>query len=158
MHPLTTRAARGGVLVVVGGFAGSYVARTLGRTGATIVNPTNYMLYTPLLPEAAAGSIEPRHVTVPIREMCPDAELVLGRHRPPHGRRRLGRGPPRDRLRGARDRARRGHTAPGGPGPAATTRFSSRTSRTRSFGERVDASRLRAFIDTAIAPYTTPRH
>ena len=61
-----------------GGFAGSYVARGLGRQGATIVNPANYMLYTPLLPEAAAGSIEPRHVTVPLRTMCPHADLLLG--------------------------------------------------------------------------------
>jgi NADH dehydrogenase len=37
------------------------------------------MLYTPLLPEAASGTIEPRHVVVPLREMCPHAELVLGR-------------------------------------------------------------------------------
>ena len=36
------------------------------------------MLYTPLLPEAGAGSLEPRHVVVPIREMCPHAELLLG--------------------------------------------------------------------------------
>ena len=36
------------------------------------------MLYTPLLPEAAAGNIEPRHVAVPLRTMCPDADLVLG--------------------------------------------------------------------------------
>jgi NADH dehydrogenase len=72
------RPARGGVLVLGGGFAGSYVARRLGRAGATIVNPSNFMLYTPLLPEAAAGSIEPRHVTVPLRAMCPDADLVLG--------------------------------------------------------------------------------
>ena len=61
-----------------GGFAGSYVARGLGRSGATIVNPTNFMLYTPLLPEAAGGSVEPRHVTVPLRTMCPHADLVLG--------------------------------------------------------------------------------
>ena len=54
-----------------GGFAGAYVARQLGRNGATIVNPTNFMLYTPLLPEAAAGNIEPRHVVVPLRTMCP---------------------------------------------------------------------------------------
>jgi NADH:ubiquinone reductase (H+-translocating) len=72
------RSARGGVLVLGGGFAGSYVARSLGPSGATIVNPSNYMLYTPLLPEAAAGSIEPRHVTVPLRAMCPSADLVLG--------------------------------------------------------------------------------
>ena len=57
------RNAHGGTLVLGGGFAGAYVARGLGRQGATIVNPANFMLYTPLLPEAAAGSIEPRHVT-----------------------------------------------------------------------------------------------
>jgi NADH:quinone reductase (non-electrogenic) len=72
------RVARGGVLVLGGGFAGSYVARELGTSGATIVNPTNFMLYTPLLPEAAAGSVEPRHVAVPLRTMCPHADLVLG--------------------------------------------------------------------------------
>src|SRR5690349_10462565 len=72
------RPARGGTLVLGGGFAGAYVARGLGRHGATIVNPTNFMLYTPLLPEAAAGTIEPRHVTVPLRAMCPNADLVLG--------------------------------------------------------------------------------
>ena len=73
-----TRVARGGTLVLGGGFAGGYVARRLGRRGATIVNPTNFMLYTPLLPEAAAGTIEPRHVTVPLRTMCPHADLLLG--------------------------------------------------------------------------------
>jgi NADH dehydrogenase len=72
------RVARGGTLVLGGGFAGSYVARRLARHGATIVNPTNFMLYTPLLPEAAAGTIEPRHVLVPIRAMCPHADLLLG--------------------------------------------------------------------------------
>ena len=72
------RIARGGTLILGGGFAGSYVARGLGRAGATVVNPTNFMLYTPLLPEAAAGTIEPRHVLVPIRSMSPDADLLLG--------------------------------------------------------------------------------
>jgi NADH:quinone reductase (non-electrogenic) len=78
LESLPRRAARGGVLVLGGGFAGAYVARQLGRRGATIVNPTNFMLYTPLLPEAAAGNIEPRHVVVPLRTMCPNADLVLG--------------------------------------------------------------------------------
>jgi NADH dehydrogenase len=73
------RRATGGTLIVGGGFAGAYVARLLGRAGATIVNPENYMLYTPILPEAASGSIEPRHVVVPLRQMCPHAELILGR-------------------------------------------------------------------------------
>jgi NADH:ubiquinone reductase (H+-translocating) len=73
------RAARGGVLVAGGGFAGAYVARLLGRRGATIVSPENFMLYTPMLPEAASGTLEPRHTVVPLRQMCPHAELLLGR-------------------------------------------------------------------------------
>jgi NADH dehydrogenase len=73
------RAARGGTLILGGGFAGSYVARLLKKRGATVVALENSMLYTPMLPEAASGTLEPRHVVVPIREMCPHAELVLGR-------------------------------------------------------------------------------
>ena len=73
------RRAQGGVLIAGGGFAGAYVARLLGRQGATIVSPENFMLYTPMLPEAASGTLEPRHVVVPLRQMCPHAELVLGR-------------------------------------------------------------------------------
>jgi NADH:quinone reductase (non-electrogenic) len=71
--------ARGGTLVIGGGFAGGYVARLLGKRGATIVSPENFMLYTPMLPEAASGTLEPRHVVVPLRMMCPHAELLLGR-------------------------------------------------------------------------------
>jgi len=73
------RQALGGTLVLGGGFAGGYVARLLGKSGATIVSPENFMLYTPLLPEAASGTLEPRHVVVPLRIMCPHAELLLGR-------------------------------------------------------------------------------
>jgi NADH dehydrogenase len=73
-----TREARGGVLVVGGGFAGGYVARLLGERGATIVSPENFMLFTPLLPEAASGTLEPRHAVVPLRAMGPHAELLLG--------------------------------------------------------------------------------
>src|SRR5436305_1068483 len=75
---MDTRDARGGVLVLGGGFAGAYVARLLGGRGATIVSPENFMLFTPLLPEAASGTLEPRHTVVPLRAMCPHAELLLG--------------------------------------------------------------------------------
>ena len=64
--------------MVGGGFAGAYVARELGERGATVVSKENFMLYTPLLPEAASGTLEPRHCVVPLREMCPHAELILG--------------------------------------------------------------------------------
>ena len=73
------RHARGGTLVLGGGFAGSYVARLLGKQGTTIVSLENFMLFTPLLPEAASGTLEPRHVVVPLRMMCPHADLLLGR-------------------------------------------------------------------------------
>jgi len=71
--------ARGGTLIAGGGFAGSYVARNLGRRGATIVSTENFMLFTPMLPEAASGTLEPRHVVVPLRMMCPHSDLILGR-------------------------------------------------------------------------------
>jgi NADH:ubiquinone reductase (H+-translocating) len=76
---MAVREASGGTLIVGGGYAGSYVARKLGRRGATIVSPQNFMLFTPMLPEAASGTLEPRHAVVPLRMMCPHAQLILGR-------------------------------------------------------------------------------
>ena len=76
---MARRTARGGLLVVGGGFAGGYVARLVGKRGATLVSDDSFMLYTPILPEAASGTLEPRHVTVPLRLMCPHAELIIGR-------------------------------------------------------------------------------
>src|SRR5919199_415135 len=71
--------ARGGTLILGGGFAGSWVARRLKSQGATIVSPENFMLFASMLPEAASGTLEPRHVVVPLRAMCPHADLILGR-------------------------------------------------------------------------------
>jgi NADH:quinone reductase (non-electrogenic) len=65
-------------VILGGGFAGAYVARYLGERGATIVSPENFMLFTPILPEAASGMLEPRHCVIPLRMMCPHAELLLG--------------------------------------------------------------------------------
>src|SRR3954464_6475784 len=62
------------VVIAGGGFGGFYAARTLERVlpnqsaRITLVNDVNFMLYTPLLPGAAAGTLEPRHVVVPLRE------------------------------------------------------------------------------------------
>jgi NADH:ubiquinone reductase (H+-translocating) len=71
------------VVILGAGFAGSYVARLLGKRApeldVTLIDPRNYMLYTPLLPEAASGTVEPRHAVVPVRVMCPEARLLLGR-------------------------------------------------------------------------------
>jgi NADH dehydrogenase len=74
----TARKARDGVLILGGGFAGAYVARLLD-SGSTVVSLENYMLYTPMLPEAASGTLEPRHAVVPLRQMCKRSDLLLGR-------------------------------------------------------------------------------
>ncbi len=77
--PAVARRARGGVLIVGGGFGGASVARLLGRRGATIVNSQNSMLFTPMLPEVAAGIIQMRNVMMPLAMACPHAEMVVGR-------------------------------------------------------------------------------
>src|SRR5665648_199598 len=73
------------VVIAGGGFGGFYAARTLERilprqsARITLVNDVNFMLYTPLLPGAAAGTLEPRHVVVPLREELRRTDLRLGR-------------------------------------------------------------------------------
>jgi NADH dehydrogenase len=72
------------VVIAGGGFGGFYAARTLERVlppqaaRITLVNDVNFMLYTPLLPGAAAGTLEPRHVVVPLREELKRTHLRLG--------------------------------------------------------------------------------
>jgi NADH dehydrogenase len=72
------------VVIAGGGFGGFYAARTLEKVlppqaaRITLVNDVNFMLYTPLLPGAAAGTLEPRHVVVPLREELKRTHLRLG--------------------------------------------------------------------------------
>src|ERR671917_178812 len=73
------------VIIAGGGFGGFYAARTLARVlpahsaRVRLVTEDNFMLYTPLLPGAAAGTLEPRHVVVPLREQLKDTHLKLAR-------------------------------------------------------------------------------
>ncbi|MDG6104176.1 NAD(P)/FAD-dependent oxidoreductase [Dactylosporangium aurantiacum] len=71
------------IVVVGGGFAGFHAARRLarmsrGRARITLLNPTDYFLYLPLLPQVAAGVLEPRRVTVSLPAALPGVRLVLG--------------------------------------------------------------------------------
>ena len=72
------------IVIAGGGFGGLYAARTLEKVLApqaariTLVNDVNFMLYTPLLPGAAAGTLEPRHVVVPLREKLKRTDLRIG--------------------------------------------------------------------------------
>ncbi|HEU5109769.1 MAG TPA: FAD-dependent oxidoreductase [Micromonosporaceae bacterium] len=55
--------ARPRIVIVGAGFAGYHAARTLsrlsrGRADIALINPTDYFLYLPLLPEVAAGGID----------------------------------------------------------------------------------------------------
>nr|WP_234324658.1 MULTISPECIES: FAD-dependent oxidoreductase [Streptomyces] len=47
----------------------------------TVLDPDPYMTYQPFLPEAAAGSISPRHVVVPLRRVLPHCQIVVGEAR-----------------------------------------------------------------------------
>ena len=49
-----------------------------GEASLTVVDPHSYMTYQPFLPEAAAGSLEPRHVVVPLRRVLPTCQVISG--------------------------------------------------------------------------------
>ncbi|WP_405976716.1 NAD(P)/FAD-dependent oxidoreductase [Streptomyces sp. NBC_00988] len=79
---------RARILVVGGGYVGMYTALRLqkklkreikrGQVEITVVSPDPYMTYQPFLPEAAAGSISPRHVVVPLRRVLGQCRIVIG--------------------------------------------------------------------------------
>jgi NADH:ubiquinone reductase (H+-translocating) len=72
------------VVIAGGGFGGFYAARALERllpaqsARVTLVNASNYMLYTPLLPGAAGATLDPRHVVVPLRSQLRRTDLLIG--------------------------------------------------------------------------------
>jgi NADH dehydrogenase len=72
------------ILIVGGGYVGMYTAlglqRKLSRGAAeiTVVEPQSNMTYQPFLPEAAAGSVEPRHVVVPLRKVLKHCTVITG--------------------------------------------------------------------------------
>jgi NADH:ubiquinone reductase (H+-translocating) len=71
------------VVVVGGGFAGFHAARSLSKrlgdeAEIVLVSATDYFLYLPLLPEVAAGVLEPRRVAVPLAATLPEVDVRLG--------------------------------------------------------------------------------
>ena len=73
------------VLVVGGGFGGTAAALQLERKlrhrgeRVLLVAPDNFFTFTPLLPEAASGTLEPRHSVIPLRQLLPRTEVIAGR-------------------------------------------------------------------------------
>jgi NADH dehydrogenase len=75
--------ARPRVVIVGAGFAGYHAARRLsrlarGKADIRLINPTDYFLYLPLLPEVTSGVLDPRHVTVPLADTLPGIQPILG--------------------------------------------------------------------------------
>jgi NADH dehydrogenase len=72
------------VLIVGGGFGGAFAARELekrldGRSERVLlVAPESFLLFSPLLPEAASGTLEPRHAVIPLRELLHRTDLLIG--------------------------------------------------------------------------------
>src|ERR1041385_6538282 len=75
--------ARPRIVIVGAGFAGFTAARELsklsrGSADIVLLNPTDYFLYLPLLPEVTAAILEPRRVTVSLSETLPGVRVILG--------------------------------------------------------------------------------
>ena len=72
------------ILIVGGGYVGMYTALRLQKklrrreATVTVVDPQSHMTYQPFLPEAAAGSVEPRHVVVPLRRLLRRCRVLTG--------------------------------------------------------------------------------
>jgi NADH:ubiquinone reductase (H+-translocating) len=71
------------IVVVGAGFAGFHAVKTLSRkapagTEIVLINPNDYFLYLPLLPEVSSGVLEPRHVAVSLSASLPRVRLILG--------------------------------------------------------------------------------
>ena len=67
------------IVIVGGGFGGVYTAKNLQKyfdcdsAEITLINPSNYFLFTPLLHEVATGNLSPESIVEPIREVFRDS-------------------------------------------------------------------------------------
>ncbi len=62
------------IVILGGGFAGVTVAKQLERglgnaAEITLIDNENFFTFTPLLPEAPSGSLEPKHIVFPLRAL-----------------------------------------------------------------------------------------
>lgn len=66
-----SRAGRGRVVIVGGGFGGLYAARRLGREAVdvTLVDRRNFHLFQPLLYQVATGGLSPADIASPLRSV-----------------------------------------------------------------------------------------
>ncbi len=70
------------ILILGGGYAGVGVLNKIQKifesnvdVNIELVSESNFFLHTPMLPEMATGTIEPRHIATPIRRFCKRAQF-----------------------------------------------------------------------------------
>ncbi|HEX4225589.1 MAG TPA: NAD(P)/FAD-dependent oxidoreductase [Pseudonocardiaceae bacterium] len=82
-HRKAVRGAR--VVIVGGGFAGVGAAQRFERLAVrgapidvTVISNSNFLLFTPMLAEAAAGALDARHISVPVRSAASHTRFRYG--------------------------------------------------------------------------------
>src|SRR5690242_15676880 len=73
------------VLILGGGFGGAYAAQRLGRTlgrrqdvEVVLISRENYLLFTPMLHEVAAGDLYPADIVEPLRRRLRQVRFIEG--------------------------------------------------------------------------------
>ena len=74
------------VVILGGGFAGMHTAECLERelrtnpgVSLTLISETNALLFTPMLAEVAGSSLEPTHISTPLRSSLHRTEFIRGK-------------------------------------------------------------------------------
>jgi NADH:ubiquinone reductase (H+-translocating) len=73
------------IVILGGGFAGMRTAECLEKelqaiplVRVTLVSDTNALLFTPMLAEVAGSSLEPSHISTPLRSSLPQTQFIRG--------------------------------------------------------------------------------
>jgi NADH dehydrogenase len=82
--PLAAKKTR--IVILGGGFAGMHTAECLeqqlrmnAEVTLTLISETNALLFTPMLAEVAGSSLEPSHISTPLRSSLHRTEFIRGR-------------------------------------------------------------------------------
>jgi len=83
--PVPGEAQKTHIVILGGGFAGMHTAECLERefrsnanVKLTLISETNALLFTPMLAEVAGSSLEPTHISTPLRSSLHRTEFVRG--------------------------------------------------------------------------------
>jgi len=83
--PVSPVSVKNRIVILGGGFAGMHTAECLEKrlrtdfsTSITLVNVTNALLFTPMLAEVAGSSLEPSHISTPLRSALHRTEFIRG--------------------------------------------------------------------------------